>query len=177
MKQYILLALLGLVSSHKLEKIVEKLDDFNGWHAKMHEFPGTVNGFGDWFNSYDRDVPLPFKDHATKDAHPQDVAVDKFTQNMIQNYAIEGVHKAKNQDPSRTGDFYLEKDGAKKVAMEILQNNFHLDQKKALDYINKNFDQAWDYYDFNDTGRIDAIGGAQTLFRWFTRKLGDLDLQ
>ena len=59
--------------------------------------------------------------------------------------------------------------------MEILQNNFKLNQSKAADYLKQNFDSAWDYYDVNDTGRIDAIGSS-TFFRWFTRKLGDLDL-
>ena len=70
MKLYIYLALLGFASSHKLQKVIESLDNFDGWGAHMHEFPGTVNHLGDWYRAYNRDVPLPFKDHATGDAHP-----------------------------------------------------------------------------------------------------------
>ena len=96
MKLHIFIALLGFASTHKLQKIVEKLDGFDGWGAHMHDFPGTVNQMGEWFNGYKREVPLPFKDHATGDAHPQAIAVDKFTQNMLKNYAVEGIQKGKN---------------------------------------------------------------------------------
>ena len=37
------------------------------------------------------------------------------------------------------------------------------------------FDKAWDYYDVNGAGKIDAVGSS-SFFRYLTRKLGDLDI-
>jgi len=39
------------------EKVLEKKDGFDGWNATMHEFPGTVNEYGNFKDAYERQVP------------------------------------------------------------------------------------------------------------------------
>ena len=53
----------------------------------MDKFPGNVNEMGNWKDSYDRVAPPIFTGDA---ADTGAVPLDKFTQNVIENYAIEG---------------------------------------------------------------------------------------
>ena len=43
----------------------------------MEEFPGTVNDYGDWYNSYERQIPERFQGDAADETY---YPVDKFTQ-------------------------------------------------------------------------------------------------
>jgi len=110
MKSIAALALIGAVSSvelsqlnnqHKMyvamqledeslvqtEKILEKTADSSvnpGWSPNMNGFPGTVNDYGNFMDPYSREIPERF----VGDAAQEDVVpVDKFTQNLITNYA------------------------------------------------------------------------------------------
>ena len=99
---------------------------------------------------------------------------------MITNYAIEGVDKKKGKakgDEMRTHKFYLEKDNAKKIAVEILGTHFGKSPADATAWLDAgNFEEAWNYWDVLGAGRVDA-NGSSVFFRYLTRKLGDLDLQ
>ena len=76
-----------LTNQEKLYKILEKDQGWGGWGPNMHEFPGTVNDFGNWVDPYERVLPLRFQgDAADDDGTPP---VDKFTQKLIENYAFE----------------------------------------------------------------------------------------
>ena len=155
-------------------KVMEDLDNFNGWEAHMDEFPGTVNEHGSWFEPYTRQVPERFEGEAAE----VEVPVDKFTQNMIKNYAIEAVDKDeyKKRDPQRTHRFYITKDAAKKVGYEILATHFGKQGADADKYMSWKFEEAWNHYDVLHEDRIDAIG-SNVFFRYLCRPLGDLDLQ
>ena len=157
------------------ERILEARDNFNGWGPHMEGFPGTVNENGNFIEGYTRQVP----DHFVGDAAEEDrYIVDKFTQSMITKYAIEGVEKDKDgkEDPKRTHQFYLTKASARDAATEVLGTHFGMKGQEAADFLSKNYDAAWDYFDVNGAGRIDAIGSS-TFFRYLTRSLGAVDLQ
>ena len=199
MKQIAALALLGAVSAVSLErltnqeklyiqvsdledemnvqtgKVLENLPNFDGWHPDMHEFPGTVNEYGNYMDGYNRQLPDVFVgDAADVDHYP----VDKFTQNMIQNYAVEGIDGKKEKDPKPTGSFYLTKEAARRASVEVLCTHFKkcgADAETFLTQFNR-YNECWDYYDVNKTGRIDAIGVSQ-FFRYLTTPLGPIDLQ
>ena len=154
-------------------KILEDKDSFKGWLPHMEEFPGTVNQNGNFIEGYERQVPTVFQGDSADDGY---YSTDKFTQNMIKNYAIEGVSKKKGQDPQRTHKFYLTPESARTAATEILATHFGMSGKEASEYLAANFDSVWNYYDVNREGRIDVVGSG-TFMRRLTHKLGDLDLQ
>jgi hypothetical protein len=154
------------------EKIIEKGTDFIGWHPEMHEFPGTVNEYGNFKDAYTRVKPERFDgDSADTNYYP----VDKFTQNMLNKYAVEG-HTDKKGHPQPTGHFTLTADTARTAAAEVVCTHFSKCGKDGDDYLSKYFQDAWNYYDVNREGKIDAIGVSQ-FFRFLTRPLGDIDLQ
>ena len=193
MKYFALLALVGSAEAVKLEsrtnqeklydymqiqtdKVLESLPNWDGWHPHMDDFPGTVNQFGNYMDAYKRVLPqgqVFVGDAADEGYYP----VDKFTQNMLTKYAVEGVTDPKLKNPQPTGQFYLTKDSAREASKEVLCTHFSkcgADAEKYLSFENK-YDEAWDYYDVNKTGRIDAIGVSQ-FFRYLTRPLGALDI-
>ena len=152
------------------EKVLENLDNFTGYHVAHHGHPGTQNEFGDWIAPYSRVVPERFVDDAA-DSYP----VDKFTQNMIKNYAVEGIADKGKDGVRPSGHFYLSKDAARKAAVEVLCTHFAQCTTSGEDYLSLHFDDAWNYYDVNKAGKIDAIGVSQ-FFRYLTRPLGSIDL-
>ena len=191
--KYFALALIGYTGAHKLntktnqeklydymqiqtDKVLESLPNWDGWHPHMEGFPGTVNQFGNYMDSYKRVMPqgqVFVGDAADEGYYP----VDKFTQNMLTKYAVEGVTDPKLKNPQPTGAFYLTKESAREASKEVLCTHFSkcgADAEKYLTFENK-YDEAWDYYDVNKTGRIDAIGVSQ-FFRYLTRPLGALDI-
>lgn len=189
MKYFAALALTGAVSAVDLAqmnnqeklfdemnvqigKIVENGDNWDGWHGYMHEFPGTINQNGNYMDAYEREIPHPFVgDSADVNYYP----VDKFTQNMIETYAIEGVDGKKEKDPKPTGNFFLTKDTARTAAAEVVCTHFAKCGDDAEKYLAFYYDDAWNYYDVNRVGKIDAIGVSQ-FFRFLTRPLGMIDL-
>jgi len=152
---------------------MENKDNWDGWHPTMHEFPGTINENGNWVDTYDRAIPDPFQgDSADTSYYP----VDTFTQNILKKYAVEGVSGKKEKDPKPTGSFYLTKDLARQASTEVICTHFNKCDKAVEEYLKLYYDDAWNYYDVNRVGRIDAIGVSQ-FFRFLTRPLGMIDLQ
>ena len=152
------------------DKILEKLDNFTGFEHTQDGHPGTQNEFGDFIQPYDRVIPERFEDPAA-DSYP----VDKFTQNMLKNYAVEGIAD-KDEDPKPNGSFYLSKDSARKSSLEVLCTHFAQCGGDGENYLKLHYEDAWNYYDVNRAGRIDAVGVSQ-FFRYLTRPLGAIDLQ
>ena len=161
------------------ERILEGRPNWEGWHPYMHGFPGTVNEFGNWMDPYARKTPNVFVGDSAEEGIPQ---VDKFTQNLINNHALES--KISNGNPIPTGNYYTTKSSAKKLANEVLCTHFRLCGKKADSWLNDDpdsfglgrFDSAWNYYDVNKDGRIDAVGMTPQFLRHLTRSLGSPDL-
>lgn len=147
----------------------------------MKDFPGTVNDQGNFMDAYERGSRIPERfvgDSADENAYP----VDKFTQNLIDNYALEG-HTDKKEHPQPTGAFFLTKDTGRKVAAEVLCTHFSKcggDGQAFMDSIDEHgishYDESWNHYDVNKEGKIDAIGMAAQFMRYLTRPLGWLDI-
>ena len=191
MKSIAIAALLGCTSAIKMSnqdklfniinddtflqtgKVIENLS-FDGYHISQDGHPGTQNEFGDWIAPYKRVIPERFEDPAA-DSYP----VDKFTQNMLTKYAIEGIADKNDKNgkaPTPNGSFYLMKAKANEAAVEVLCTHFAQCADEGKAYLDLHFDDAWNYYDVNKTGKIDAIGVSQ-FFRYLTRPLGAIDLQ
>jgi len=93
---------------------------------------------------------------------------------MIANYALEGMD-GKGSNPQPNGKFYLTKDSAKKAAKEVLCTHFAQCKEDGDKFLTLRYEDAWNYYDVNKTGKIDAVGVSQ-FFRYLTRPLGAIDL-
>lgn len=190
MKTIAVIALLGSASAVELKtnqdklfdqmliqtessKIIENADTWAGWHPHMDKFPGTVNQNGNFMDGYERAIPDPFVgDSADTGYYP----VDTFTQRMLEKYAVEGVTGQKQKDASPTGSFYLTKNTARKAAEEVVCTHFKKCGAEAEKFLAFYYEDAWNYYDVNRVGRIDAIGVSQ-FFRHLTLPLGTIDLQ
>ena len=205
MKTTATLALVGAVSSYNLHrlsnqdrlyadmamfddeliqtgKILEKTagsSTHEGWGPGMHEFPGTQNEYGDWMQPYERVLPERFQgDAAQEDVVP----VDKFTQNLIENYATEGTTGATKEgkgDPKPNGHFYISKAQAHHIAEEVLCTHFKKCGADATTWLDDpamhRYEHAWEYYDVLKAGKLDAVGSSQ-FFRYLTQALGWLDI-
>lgn len=157
----------------KSGRIVEVMQGWEGYKPLYHEFPGTVNDFGNFMDPYERVLPERFVGDSADTSYP----VDKFTQNLIENYALEGVDGMKVKNPKPNGLYYLKKDTARLIGKEILGTHFGLHGAEAEKFLNDKFDAAFDYYDVNKEGKIDAIGMSAQMFRFMCKPLGELDLQ
>ena len=69
--------------AHQVE---ETQPDFAGFPASLDGFVGNNHNDGKWKDSYDRVLPGHLDDE-------DGIPVDKFTANVIKNYATEGVTK------------------------------------------------------------------------------------
>ena len=94
---------------------------------------------------------------------------------MLTTYAVESIDDKGKDDPRPSGKFYLAKDAARKASVEVLCTHFAQCNEDGETYLKLHYDDAWNYYDVNKTGRIDAIGVSQ-FFRYLTRPLGAIDL-
>ena len=98
----------------------------------------------------------------------------------MKDYATEGVTKEGKPD----GHFFVTKDQAKDLSFEVVETHLGYDEKKAKDYVEKkakdyvekNFGPAWEHYDVNEEGTIDALW-LSTLMRFMTKPVKDIDLQ
>ena len=95
---------------------------------------------------------------------------------MLNKYAVEGVEGKKNGEPQPTGWFYLTKEKAREAAAEVICTHFAKCKDEGKKFLDFYYEDAWNYYDVNRVGRIDAIGVSQ-FFRHLTRPLGMIDLQ
>ena len=86
------------------------------------------------------------------------------------------AHEPAGKKGVRTHTFVMTKDGARNAAKEVLATHFAMNAEEQAQFLDDNFEKAWNYYDVNGAGSIDAIG-VSTFFRYLTKKLGALDLQ
>ena len=105
----------------------------------MHEFPGTVNEYGNFMDAYNRTLPERFVGNSADTAY---YPVDTFTQNILQKYAVEGIQGKKDKDPSPTGSFYMTKDLARKAALEVVCTHFALCGAKGEEYLVTHYEDA-----------------------------------
>jgi len=82
-----------------LTRVEETADGFAGFDASDSGFAGNNHNNGEWKDAYSRVIPTNFD---TAEDHP----VDMFTQNVLQNFATEGVTKEGKPD----GHFFITKD-------------------------------------------------------------------
>ena len=94
---------------------------------------------------------------------------------MLTKYAVEGMDDKDKDNVRPSGKFYLTKDSARLAATEVLGTHFSLVGDAAEKFLTLRYEDAWNYYDVNKTGRIDAVGVSQ-FFRYLTRPLGAIDL-
>ena len=144
---------------------------FTGWAPHLDGVPGTQNDLGDFFQPYARAIPERFTGDVAIDSYP----VDKFTQNMLTKYAVEGMDDKGKDGVKPSGKFYLTNAAARKAATEVLGTHFGLKGEDAEKFLTLRYDDAWNYYDVNKAGKIDAVGVSQ-FFRYLTRPLGMIDL-
>lgn len=149
---------------------------WNGWLPHMEGFPGTVNEFGNYMDPYARKVPERFVGDAAQEDVPP---VDKFTQNLITKYATEG-HNGDKDHPKPNGKFYINRANALTVAKEVICTHFKKCGAEADEWLTSadltRFDNAFNYFDVNKEGRLDAVG-VGTFFRYLFTPLGWVDLQ
>ena len=157
----------------------------------MDKFPGTQNEYGNWVDPYERVAPVIF----TGDAADQDyVPTDRFTQNMIDNYAFEaatgpdkdGKTAYDAHHPLPSGRFFISKAQGRKLGEEILCTHFKKCGADAGEWLDEyagdqhsfgtRWEEAWNYWDVLKAGKIDAVG-ASVLYRHLCLPLGALDLQ
>ena len=116
--------------------------------ANYHNFSGT-DGFAP---TYDRKMPEHFQDKHLD---------DMFMHSMINNYAKEG----RNPDGTANGKFYLDRDAGYQASKEVVTTHLGLVGDELKNYLDHNFDEAWDYYDVNHENLIEA-DRMSTLFRY-----------
>ena len=148
------------------QDVLEHKGYFDGWHASMEDFPGTINNNGAFKQAYNRNIPGVFAaDAAESNYYP----VDQYTQKLITNDAIEGVDKKKCKgtvaqcftkgEEMRTNKFFLTKADAKVKAVEILGTHFGMSGAEANTWLDAgNFEDAWNYWDVLGAGKVDAVG-------------------
>ena len=98
---------------------------------------------------------------------------------MIENYAVEGIDKDPKDAakmPAPTGQFFLTKAKGRELAAETLCTHFGKCGEAGEAYLADKYSAAFDYYDVNKDGRIDAVGMASQLMRFLCQPLGWLDI-
>lgn len=126
---------------------------------------------------YERQIPTVFDGDAANDGQ---VPLDMFTRNLIENFAVEGIDKDKDEKekiPEKTGKFYLTSEAGRRLAKETLCTHFSKCGADGESYLNDKYDAAFKYYDVNGDGRIDAIGMGAQFMRFLCQPLGWLDIQ
>jgi len=68
---------------------------------------------------------------------------------LISRYSLEG-----NEKGTPTGNFYLDKDGARAVASEVVSTHFGFTGQKKENYLNERFNDVWNNIDVNKDGII-----------------------
>lgn len=167
--------LYAAINDQELVQLEESKINEQGWsgiEAGMHEFPGTINEHGNWQDAYERVLPERFQGDAADGTAP----VDKFTQNLIENYAVEGIDGKKIKDPKPNGTFYVSKETGRKLAEEVICTHFNKCGAAGAEFLNLKYDEAWKYYDVNNDGRIDAVGMTPQMLRHLCMPLGWVDI-
>lgn len=137
MKSIAILALVGATSAVKLEAhyggIATKWDEDRphpGFPAGWDDFSGTEH-----LGSYSREIPSQFD--------VEGAGGDQFMWSMYANYARELT----SDTGKKTGVFVFKPQDALPPCYEILKTHLGLDGKAAQDYIDSNFQAAFDHFD------------------------------
>merc|ERR1712227_290588 len=154
------LALIALFGAATQAVRVAKYGDVATVWDEDHPHPGYPAGFDDFagkegLGNYKREIPEQF------DVEGQ--GGDQFMWSMYENYAREKA----TPEGVKTGKFVLGPMEAKMAAYEILKTQLNLDGKAAQDYMDQNFQAAFDHYDSAATGEIE-VERAASFFRYLT---------
>ena len=155
-----------VMAQGRARRVAEMAEDFEGWPADMHEFPGNNNNGGQWRDAYVREIPGNFV--VDEDNHH----VDTFTANVLQNYAHEGV----TADGKPSGHFFITKDQTKTLAREVVETHLGYRGDQLNAFMKKKFGETWEHYDVNEEGTLDALW-ASTFMRALCKSEKDIDLQ
>ena len=157
MKSIAILALVGAASAVQLKShyggIATKWDEDRphpGFPAGWDDFSGTEH-----LGAYSREIPAQF------DVEGQ--GGDQFMWSMYENYAREKT----TDTGKKTGVFIFKPQDALPPCYEILKTHLGLDGKAAQDYIDANFQAAFDHFDTASLGYIEA-DRMSSFFRYFT---------
>jgi len=101
---------------------------FEGFHPELDGFVGNNHNDGEWKDAYTREIPGNFNED---DEHP----VDKFTQNIMKNFATEGV----NDQGKPNGQFFIVKDQAKQLAEEVVETHLGFHGVEKANFLKKKF--------------------------------------
>jgi len=77
---------------------------------------------------------------------------------LISVYSLEG-----NDGGTPNGQFFLDKEGAKAVAEEVVQTHFGFTGAKRVEFLKDRFPRAWDNIDVNHDGQIEVARAAVLL--------------
>ena len=111
---------------------------------------------------YDRVIPERFSTDAD----------DQFMRSVIGKYAVE----TRDKDGKPTGQYYLDKAGAKSLADEVVGTHTGRKGADKTDYIGKVFDSAWDRADVNGEGKIEVARSAPLMRNIIGNQQADLHL-
>ena len=147
MKSIAILALIGAASAVQLKAnyggIATKWDEDRphpGFPAGWDDFSGTEH-----LGAYSRELPAQFD--------VEGAGGDQFMWSMLNNYAREKT----TAEGKKTGEFIFKPQDALAPAYEILKTHLGLEGKAAQDYIDQNFQAAFDHYDTADLGYLSLI--------------------
>jgi len=161
MKFFVIAALFGLLTvdarhlrqhhaPHRLNQVTKKGDDdiATKWD-KDHPHPGYPpgqDGFDgkEGLGAYNRKIPDHFSGPGSGD--------DQFMHSVLSNHA----HEAATETGTPTGNFNMNKAGARHLAHEILDTHMGLKGEKAEKYLDEYFDKTWDHFDVNKEGKVEA---------------------
>jgi hypothetical protein len=157
MKSLSILALIGATSAVQLKAnydgIATKWDEDRphpGFPAGWDDFSGTEH-----LGAYERTIPTQFD--------VEGAGGDQFTWSMYANYAREKT----TDTGKKTGEFIFKPQDAAPPCLEILKTHLGLTGKAADDYMDANFQAAFDHFDTASLGYIE-LDRMSTFFRYFT---------
>ena len=153
------------VSLAQSKRLEETQQDFEGFPATLDGFAGNNHNEGQWKDSYDRVVPGHLDD---TDGAP----VDKFTANVISNYATEGVTK----EGMPSGQFFITRQQTMALAREVVTTHLAKKGKELDEYLKGKFATTWDHYDVNNEGILEA-NWASPFMRTLCKPEKAIDLQ
>ena len=123
-------------------------DEIMGWYMPWHHSPPDENGEG--AGDYVRAIPHYFED-----------GTDVFMRSMINTYAMEEKKCVEDEegnavDCEPTGNFFLNKIGAKAAAKEVLYTHKGLSGMASTDYLDAYFDTTWAHFAVNAAGILEV---------------------
>jgi len=66
------------------------------------------------------------------------------------------AHESASETGTPTGNFHMNKSGARHLAKEIIETHMGLKGEKAESYLDENFDKTWDHFDVNKENKVEA---------------------